>query len=138
MLFPYVRDGYEDLLGRRWRGSVIKRIRFLSRALWCSEERGPGVSSVLAPVSFMSAYDSPVPPSGPGCVTCRCSATLCCAFFKQAKSTTRTKTTKVFREELGLPDRGSRYLKVSITDAHTALFPHCLRNHNRIGRRKRE
>jgi len=68
----------------------------------------PWVSSVLAPVSFFSAYDPPVPPFwswmrhakifGPRFVA---------ALFNQIKKLYQNKHYEQFRIELGLPDRGN-------------------------------
>ena len=109
MLFPYVRDGYDDLL-RAVAGADLLLTHPISFAgpLVAQKTGLPWVSSVLAPVSFISAYDPPVPPFwswmrhlqllGPRFVA---------AFFKQAKKYYKYKDYEVFREELGLPDRGS-------------------------------
>ena len=66
MLFPFVRDGYEDLL-RAVEGADLLLTHPISFAgpLVAQKTGMPWVSSVLAPVSFMSAYDPPVPPFWP-------------------------------------------------------------------------
>lgn len=109
MLFPFVRDGYDDLL------QVVKGADLLlthpitfAGPLVAQTTGIPWVSSVLAPVSFLSAYDPPVPPFwqwlrhvqllGPRFVA---------AFYRQAKKTYKNKAYNQFRDELGLPDRGS-------------------------------
>jgi UDP:flavonoid glycosyltransferase YjiC (YdhE family) len=109
MLFPYVRGGYEDLM------EVVKGADLLlthpitfAGPLVAQKTGIPWVSSVLAPASFMSSYDPPVPPFwpwmrhvqvfGPGFVG---------AFFKQAKKAFKSRAYDSFRAELGLPDRGS-------------------------------
>ena len=109
MLFPFVRDGYEDLM-RVVAGADLLLTHPISLAgpLVAQKTRIPWVSSVLAPASFMSAYDPPVPPFwpwmrhvqllGPRCVA---------ALLKQAKKYYKNKDYEKFREELGLPDRGS-------------------------------
>jgi rhamnosyltransferase subunit B len=108
VLFPFVRDGYEDLM-RVVSGADLLLTHPVSLAapLVAQKTQMPWVSSVLAPVSFMSAYDFPVPPFwpwmrhlqllGPRFVT---------AFFKQAKKYYKNQGYEEFREELGLPDRG--------------------------------
>lgn len=109
MLFPFLRDGYEDLL-RVVEGADLLLTHPISFAgpLVAQQTGIPWVSSVLAPVSFMSAYDPPVPPFwqwmrhvqlfGPRFVG---------AFFKQVKKAYTSKEYNQFRAELGLPDRGS-------------------------------
>lgn len=109
MLFPFVRDGYEDLL-RAVAGADLLLTHPISFAgpLVAQTTGIPWVSSVLAPVSFFSAYDPPLPPFwpwmrhvqilGPRCVA---------AFFKQVKKVYKNKPYNEFRSELGLPDRGS-------------------------------
>jgi rhamnosyltransferase subunit B len=109
MLFPFVREGYEDLL-RGVAGADLLLTHPISFAgpLVAQTTGIPWVSSVLAPVSFMSAYDPPVPPFwpwmrhvqvfGPRFVT---------MFFNQAKKVYKNKPYEQFRSELGLPDRGS-------------------------------
>jgi UDP:flavonoid glycosyltransferase YjiC (YdhE family) len=109
MLFPFVREGYEDLL-RVVEGADLLLTHPISFAgpLVAQKTGMPWVSSVLAPASFLSAYDFPVPPFwswmrhmellGPRFVA---------AFFNQAKKVYRNKPYEEFRDELGLPDRGS-------------------------------
>jgi len=109
MLMPFVRDGYADLM-RAVEGADLLLTHPISFAgpLVAQKTGMPWVSSVLAPASFMSAYDPPVPPFwpwmrhvqllGPGFVA---------AFFRQAKKAFRNKSYDEFRDELGLPDRGS-------------------------------
>ncbi|HUS09362.1 MAG TPA: glycosyltransferase [Pyrinomonadaceae bacterium] len=109
MLFPFVRDGYEDLL-RAIDGADLLLTHPISLAgpLVAQKTEIPWVSSVLAPASFLSAYDPPVPPFwawmrhvqlfGPRFVA---------AFFSQAKKYYRNKPYEEFRSELGLPDRGN-------------------------------
>lgn len=109
MLFPFLRDGYDDLL-RVVEGADLLLTHPISFAgpLVAQQTGIPWVSSVLAPVSFMSAYDPPVPPFwqwlrhvqlfGPRLVA---------AFYKQVKKAYKNKDYDQFRAELGLPDRGS-------------------------------
>lgn len=108
MLMPFLRDGYEDLL-QAVEGADLLLTHPISFAgpLVAQKAKIPWVSSVLAPASFMSAYDPPLPPFwpwmrhvrlfGPGYVA---------AFFKQVKKY-RNKGYDRFRRELGLPDRGN-------------------------------
>jgi rhamnosyltransferase subunit B len=109
MLFPFVRDGYEDLT-RAVAGADLLLTHPISFAgpLVAQTTGIPWVSSVLAPVSFFSAYDVPAPPFwqwmrhvrllGPRFVT---------AFLNQFKNFYKNEHYEQFRKELGLPDRGS-------------------------------
>jgi rhamnosyltransferase subunit B len=109
MLFPFVRDGYEDLLHAIDGADLLLTHPISLAGPLVAQKTGiPWVSSVLAPASFMSAYDPPVPPFwawmrhvqllGP-----RATA----AFFGQIKKYYRNKSYEEFRRELGLPDRGN-------------------------------
>jgi UDP:flavonoid glycosyltransferase YjiC (YdhE family) len=109
MLFPFVREGYEDLL-RAVAGADLLLTHPISFAgpLVAQKTGLPWVSSVLAPVSFMSAYDPPVPPFWPWMRHLQLlGPRFVAAFFKQAKKYYKDKDYEVFRDELGLPDRGS-------------------------------
>jgi rhamnosyltransferase subunit B len=109
MLLPGLRDGYEDLL-EAVKGAdllVTHPITFAG-PLVAQKTEMPWVSSVLAPCSFFSAYDPPVPPFwqwtrhiqifGPRVVT---------TFFKQVMKLYPSELYDQFRNELGLPDRGN-------------------------------
>ncbi|MGH9874684.1 MAG: glycosyltransferase [Pyrinomonadaceae bacterium] len=109
MLMPFLREGYEDLL-RAVAGADLLLTHPISFAgpLVAQKTGIPWVSSVLAPVSFMSAYDPPVPPFWPWMRHAQLfGPRFVAAFFKQAKKYYHTKGYEKFREELGLPDRGS-------------------------------
>ena len=109
VLFPFVREGYEDLL-RAVEGADLLLTHPISFAgpLVAQTTGIPWVSSVLAPVSFFSAYDMPAPPFwqwmrhvrilGPRFVA---------AFLNQFKNFYKNEHYEQFRNELGLPDRGS-------------------------------
>jgi UDP:flavonoid glycosyltransferase YjiC (YdhE family) len=109
MLFPFVREGYEDLLSAVEEADLLLThpicfagplVAQVTSILW--------VSSVLAPVSFFSAYDPPRPPFwqwmrhvqllGPRFVK---------AFFSQIKKLYKNEHYDQLRRELGLPDRGN-------------------------------
>jgi MGT family glycosyltransferase len=109
MLFPFVRGGYEDLLRAVDRADLLLTHPISFSGPLVAQKTGiPWVSSVLAPASFFSAYDPPVPPFwqwmrhvqifGPRVVA---------AFFNQVKKVYRNEHYEQFREELGLPDRGN-------------------------------
>ena len=109
MLFPFVRDAYEDLL-EVVKGADLLLTHPISFAgpLVAQKTGIPWVSSVLAPASFMSAYDPPRPPFwewmrhlynlGPRFVS---------IFFSQVKKYYNNKAYTQLRIELGLPDRGN-------------------------------
>jgi UDP:flavonoid glycosyltransferase YjiC (YdhE family) len=109
MLFPFVREAYEDLL-RAVAGADLLLTHPISFAgpLVAQTTGIPWVSSVLAPASFMSAYDPPMPPFWPwmrhvGLFGPRAVA----AFFKQVTKVYKNDFYDQFRKELGLPDRGN-------------------------------
>jgi rhamnosyltransferase subunit B len=109
MLFPFLRDGYNDLL-RVVDGADLLLTHPISFAgpLVAQKTGIPWVSSVLAPVSFMSAYDPPVPPFWPWMRHVQLfGPRFVAAFFKQVKKVYKNKDYDQFRAELGLADRGS-------------------------------
>ena len=63
MLFPFVREGYEDLLTAVEGADLLFTHPISFAGPLVAQMTGiPWVSSVLAPVSFFSAYDPPRPP----------------------------------------------------------------------------
>ena len=109
LLFPFLRGSYEDLLQAVHGADLLLTHPITFAGPLVAQVTGiPWVSSVLAPASFMSAYDPPMPPFfrwmrhvqifGPRVVR---------AFFDQATKVYRNKQYDQFRNELGLPDRGS-------------------------------
>jgi rhamnosyltransferase subunit B len=109
MLFPYLREAYEDLTQAIKGADLLLTHPITFAGPLVAQKTGiPWVSSVLAPASFMSAYDPVVPPFwkwmrhvhlfGPRFVG---------AFYKQVKKAYRNKPYNQFREELGLRDRGN-------------------------------
>jgi rhamnosyltransferase subunit B len=109
MLFPSLRDAYEDLMQAVKGADLLLTHPITFAGPLVAQKTGiPWVSSVLAPVSFMSAYDPPMPPFwkwmrhlqvfGPRFMT---------AFFAQAKKYYHNESYDCFRDELGLPDRGN-------------------------------
>ena len=104
MLFPFLRDGYDDLL-RVVEGADLLLTHPISFAgpLVAQKTGIPWVSSVLAPVSFMSAYDPPVPPFWPWMRHVQLfGPRFVAAFFKQVKKVYKNKDYDQFRAELGL------------------------------------
>jgi MGT family glycosyltransferase len=109
MLFPYLREAYEDLI------QVVKEADLLvthpisfAGPLVAQKTGIPWVSTVLAPASLFSAYDPPKPPFwqwlrhlellGPRFMS---------VFLNRAKDVYRSESYEKFRDELGLPDRGN-------------------------------
>lgn len=109
MLMPFLRDGYEDLL-QAVKGADLLVTHPISFAgpLVAQKTGIPWVSSVLAPASFMSAYDQPLPPFWPWMRHVQLfGPRFVAAFFTQVKKYYRNKGYEQFRDELGLPDRGN-------------------------------
>jgi UDP:flavonoid glycosyltransferase YjiC (YdhE family) len=109
MLFPFLREGYEDLLHAVDGADLLLTHPITLAGPLVAQTTGiPWVSSVLAPVSFMSAYDPPVPPFWPWMRHVQLfGPRFVAAFFRQVKKVYKNKTYNEFRGELGLPDRGS-------------------------------
>jgi UDP:flavonoid glycosyltransferase YjiC (YdhE family) len=109
MLFPHLRDGYEDLLSAVEGADLLLTHPISFAGPLVAQKTGlPWVSSVLAPVSFMSAYDPPLPPFWPWMRHVQLfGPRFVAAFFEQVKKYYKNKAYDEFREELGLPDRGS-------------------------------
>jgi UDP:flavonoid glycosyltransferase YjiC (YdhE family) len=109
MLMPFVREGYEDLLKTVDRADLLLTHPIAFAAPLVAQKTGiPWVSSVLAPASFMSAYDPPVPPFWPWMRHVQFfGPRFVAAFFSQAKKYYCSKPYDQFRSELGLPDRGN-------------------------------
>lgn len=108
MLLPFVREGYEDLLAAVENADLLLTHPISFAAPLVAQTTGiPWVSSVLAPASFMSAYDPPMPPFFPWLRHVRLlGPRATAAFFKQVKKVYRNKSYDKFRNELDLPDRG--------------------------------
>jgi len=108
MLFPFVREGYEDLLAAVEGADLLLTHPISFAGPLVAQKTGmPWVSSVLAPVSFFSAYDPPMPPFWPWIRHVQLlGPRFVAAFFKQLKKIYQNKDYEKFREELGLPDRG--------------------------------
>ncbi len=109
MLFPYVREAYEDLL-KAVRGADLLLTHPISFAgpLVAQKTGIPWISSVLAPVSFFSAYDPPMPPFWPWMRHVQIfGPRFVAAFFNQVKKVYKNRHYEQLRNELGLPDRGN-------------------------------
>ena len=109
LIFPAVRDSYEDLLKTVNGADLLVTHPAAPAGPLLGRKTGmPWVSTVLAPFSFISAYDPPVPPFwqwtrklrvlGPGVMK---------FLLNLSKSTHKAKAVTKFRAELGLPDTGN-------------------------------
>lgn len=109
MLFPGVRDGYADLLGAVEGADLLLTHPITFAGPLVAQTTGiPWISSVLAPVSFFSAYDPPRPPFWPWMRHVKIfGPRFVAAFYRQVKKVYNNKSYDEFRTELGLPDRGS-------------------------------
>lgn len=109
LIFPAVRDSYEDLLKTVSGADLLVTHPAAPAGPLVGRKTGmPWISTVLAPFSFISAYDPPVPPFwqwtkhlrvlGPGVMK---------FLLNLSKSTHKAKAVAQFRKELGLPDTGN-------------------------------
>ena len=125
VLFPFVREGYDDLFQAVQRADLLLTHPITLAGPLVAQKTGiPWVSSVLAPVSFFSAYDPPVPPFWPWMRHVQVfGPRFLAAFFHQIKRIYRNEPYNQFRAELGLPDRGSPiFRRTAFTDIVLALF----------------
>src|ERR1041384_2504036 len=108
LVFRAVRDSYEDLLKAVEGADVLVTHPAAPAGPLVGRKTGiPWISTVLAPLSFYSSYDPPVPPFwqwtrklsvlGPGVMG---------FFLKVMMSTYKAKAVTAFRDELGLEDTG--------------------------------
>lgn len=107
LVLPFLRQSYEDL-SEAARGAdllVAHPLTFATRMV--AEKQGlPWASSLLAPLSFVSAYDPPVPPAAPWFEWLRPLGPLFHrVFFRFIRRTMRPWSTPCdeLRAELGLP-----------------------------------
>ncbi|HEU0253790.1 MAG TPA: hypothetical protein VFR12_12220, partial [Pyrinomonadaceae bacterium] len=109
VVFPAVRDSYEDLTKAIVGADLLVTHPAAPAGPLLGRKTGmTWISTVLAPLSFFSAYDPPVPPVwrwtnklsilGPGFMR---------FFLDLMKSGYKAKAVAQFREELGLPDTGN-------------------------------
>ena len=109
LVFPAVRDSYADLLKIVAGADLLVTHPAAPAGPLVGRKTGmPWISTVLAPFSFISAYDPPVPPYwqwtrrlsllGPGVMR---------FLLGLSKSTYKAKTVTEFRDELGLEDSGN-------------------------------
>lgn len=109
LIFPAVRDSYADLVKVVEGADLLVTHPAAPAGPLVARKTGmPWISTVLAPFSFYSSYDPPVPPFwqwtrklsvlGPGVMG---------FFLKVMMSTYKAKAVTEFRDELGLADTGN-------------------------------
>lgn len=109
LIFPAVRESYQDLMKAVDGADLLITHPAAPAGPLVGRRTGmPWISTVLAPFSFISAYDPPVPPFwqwtksfsllGPGVMR---------VLLNLSKSTYKAKAVTAFRDELGLPDNGN-------------------------------
>src|SRR5688572_359909 len=109
IVFPAVRDAYQDLLVAVEGADLLITHPAAPAGPLVGRKTGMSwISTVLAPFSFISAYDPPVPPYwqwtkhfrllGPGVMR---------FLLNVSKSSYKAKAVTDFRRELGLPDTGN-------------------------------
>src|SRR5215203_5811482 len=109
LIFPAVRDSYADLLKAVEGADLLVTHPAAPAGPLIARKTGmPWISTILAPFSFYSSYDPPVPPFwqwtrklsllGPGVMG---------FFLGVMKSTYKAKAVTKFRDELGLEDTGN-------------------------------
>ena len=109
LVYPAVRDSYADLLQAVAGADLLVTHPAAPAGPLVGRKTGmPWISTVLAPFSFISAYDPPVPPYwqwtrrlsllGPGVMR---------FLLGLSKSMYKAKAVTEFRDELGLEDKGN-------------------------------
>src|SRR6185369_10497466 len=109
LIFPAVRDSYADLL------KVVEGADLLithpaapAGPLVARKTGMPWISTILAPFSFYSSYDPPVPPFWQWTRKLSVLGPDVMGFLLRVmKSTYKAKAVTEFRDELGLPDTGN-------------------------------
>jgi rhamnosyltransferase subunit B len=106
-----VRESYEDTLPAAKQADVMVTHPITFAGVLAAEKVGmPWISSVLAPASFFSAYDPPVPAPMPWLIKARALGPGFMGWIlKLAERSTRSWVEPVtaLRRELGLPDTGN-------------------------------
>lgn len=109
LLFPSLRDSYEDLLiAARGADLLVTHPITFAGPLVARKLRLPWISTVLAPMSFVSAYDPPVPPVWPWLVNLRVLGPgLMGKLLDFLKKKYSAEPVARLRRELGIADYGS-------------------------------
>jgi len=109
LIFPWVRDSYADLSAiTQGHDLLITHPITFAGPLLAYKTGMPWVSTVLAPTSFLSAYDLPVPPFWPWLAHVRhLGPHITRLAIRMAKRGYEPKTISRFRNELGIADYGN-------------------------------
>jgi len=109
LVFPAVRDAYADLLNAVAGADLLVTHPAAPAGPLVGQKTGmPWISTVLAPFSFISAYDPPVPPFWQWTRNLSMLGPEVMGFLLNlSKSTYKAKAITDFRDELGLPDVGN-------------------------------
>ena len=109
LIFPAVRDSYADLIKTTAGADLLITHPAAPAGPLVGRKTGmPWISTVLAPFSFYSAYDAPVPPFWQWTRKLSVLGPEVMGFFLNLmKSTYKARAVTQFRDELGLPDTGN-------------------------------
>ncbi|HEX2269150.1 MAG TPA: nucleotide disphospho-sugar-binding domain-containing protein [Pyrinomonadaceae bacterium] len=109
LVFPAVRDSYEDLLAAVEGADLLVTHPAAPAGPLVGRKTGmTWISTVLAPMSFFSAYDPPVPPIWQWTkVFSKLGPRVMRFLLDLSKSPFKAKAVTDFRAELGLPDYGN-------------------------------
>lgn len=109
VIYPAVRESYKDLLAAVAGADLLVTHPAAPAGPLVGRKTGmPWISTVLAPFSFFSAYDPPVPPFWQWTMSFRVLGPRFMKFaLDLAKSGHKAKAVAAFREELGLSDFGN-------------------------------
>jgi MGT family glycosyltransferase len=109
LIFPAVRESYSDLLEAVKGADLLVTHPAAPAGPLVGRKTGmPWISSVLAPLSFFSAHDMPVPPFWQWTSRLRVLGPRFTKFFLDTmKSSYKAKAVTAFRDELGLSDAGN-------------------------------
>ena len=109
VVYPAVRDSYADLLAAVDGADLLLTHSAAPAGPLVGQKTGmPWISTVLAPFSFISAYDPPVPPFWQWTRRLSVLGPEVMGFLLNlSKSLYKAKAVTDFRDELGLPDAGN-------------------------------
>ena len=109
VVFAAVRDSYEDLLAAVSNADLLVTHPAAPAGPLVGRKTGmPWISTVLAPMSFFSAYDPPVPPFWQWTRALRHLGPRVMKFLLDlSKAPFKANAVAGFRDELGLPDYGN-------------------------------
>ena len=110
IVFPAIRDAYQDLLIAVQNADLLITHPAAPAGPLVGRKTGlPWISTVLAPLSFFSVYDPPIPPvmQWTTKVFSLLGPRFLKLFFDVMRSEYKAKPVVAFRKELGLPDYGN-------------------------------